>query len=141
MGLLAIGLIGSAQASERSDVCYSCVGKTYYHPTQTQREYLSEGDVAAFCLNPKTKTITLLSNGISRGGYTLVKTYPESSDSPRYFHWLSNESARWARFDETLNVFVEFSDVKNEIQVVKRTSSEQPKIAYNGVCRESRRLP
>lgn len=132
---------GFAQASGQADACYSCVGKTYFHPTQKDKEALLEGDIAAFCINPKTKAITLLSNGIGRGGYTLVKTSPESSHSPRFFHWVSNENARWGRYSEDLNVFVEFSDVLNQIQVVKRNKDEQPRIAYNGVCLESRRLP
>lgn len=141
MGLLAVMHIGSAQATENGDVCYSCVGKTYFHPTQTDKEFLSEGDVEAFCINPKTKAITLLSNGIAQGGYTLVKSFSETSHSPKYFHWLSNETARWGRFSEDLNVFVEFSDIKNQIQVVKRNKDEMPRIAYNGACRETRRLP
>lgn len=140
LALTVFALSAEAQPSKRGDACFTCTGQVYFHANMIDKEPKVHNETAAFCFNPETLSISLLSEGIA-GGYTSEKVIPESEISPKYFYWVSKKTETHTHGKLVLRAFVEFVDVKNLLQVVKRDGENQPRIAFNGYCQETRRLP
>jgi len=128
----------SAMAGE---LCFVCVGTLYVAPTKTSKEIRDSENESTFCFDSKTKNVTHLSRMHRGSSFRLVTRTPVTGDSPGFLTWESvGEKSNW-RFNEELKTFIEFVELQQRLQVVDKNGRGDPRIAFNGLCREVRRIP
>lgn len=124
-----------------SELCFVCVGTLYVAPTKTDREFRDNQNESTFCFDGKTKNITHLSRMHRGSSFKLVSRVPVTDDSPGFLNWESIGSKGNGRFGEDLKTFIEFVELQQRVLVVDKNAKGDPKIAFNGLCRETRRIP
>ena len=124
-----------------NELCFVCVGTLYVAPTKTSKELGDNQNESTFCFDSRTKNVTHLSRMHRGSSFKLVSRVPATDDSPGFLNWESTGSKSNTRFGEELKTFIEFVELQQRVQVVDKNSRGEPRIAFNGLCREVRRIP
>lgn len=107
-------------------------------PSKSSPESRNE-EVESFCFDERTKLVTHLSH-TSPKDLRFSKRERAGEVSPGYLYWESVTSHHNHRYDEKHRTYIEFVELKQQLQVVSKTLQEVPRIAFNGLCRETRRV-